>query len=92
VQKSLDLLPGDSANLNAFCAASIAAEDSNSRPGRFQKLREELDQRVIGTILDRRGLQPYLQCAAHFAGEFVPTGPGLDADGKDRRTVALLNF
>jgi len=87
----LGLLPGHSSNLNPFGAASIAAEDSNSRLRRFQKPREKLDQGVIGTVLDCRGLQANFQRASHFAGDFILAGAGLDADRKDRGASLFLN-
>src|SRR5207302_3337915 len=40
-QQRQDLLPGNTVDFNAFRAASFAAQNSNSRPGCFQKLRQE---------------------------------------------------
>src|SRR5215472_8192603 len=51
-----DLLPSHAANFDAFRAASIAAENSNSRLGRFQKLRQEFDECFIGATLQGRSV------------------------------------
>jgi hypothetical protein len=45
-----DLLPGDTADFDAFCAASLAAQESNSGFGRFQNAGEEFDQGLVGAI------------------------------------------
>ena len=87
----LGLLPGHSSNLNPFGAVSIAAEDSNSRLRRFQKLGEKLDECVIGAVLHCRSLQSYFQRAVHFSGEFIFAGAGLDADGENCCAFAFLN-
>jgi len=85
-----DLLPSHAANFDAFRAASIAAENSNSRLGRFQKLRQEFDECFIGATLQGRSLQSHLQRAAHFSGDFVFARPGLYAHREKHRAISFL--
>ncbi|HEV2195263.1 MAG TPA: hypothetical protein VGR55_06755 [Candidatus Acidoferrum sp.] len=88
----MNLARGHSANLDTFYTATIAAEDSNSRPGRFQKLRERLDERVIGVVLHCRSLQPNFKRAVHFPGELVFAGAGLYTNRDYRGAVTLLDL
>src|SRR5690349_15326298 len=59
LQQRKDLLPGHTADFDAFCAASFTALNSISRPGRFQKLCQEFHQRLVRAVFDSRRLQPY---------------------------------
>src|SRR5216110_2216567 len=51
-QQRKDLLPGHTADFDAFRSASFTAQNSNSRPGRFQKLRQEFRQRLVGAVVN----------------------------------------
>ena len=89
-EQRLDLMPSHAANFDAFHAASIAAQDSNSRLGRFQKMRQEFDERFIGATFHGRSLQSHLQGAAYFSGNFVFARPGLYAHRENHRAIAFL--
>ena len=49
-----DLLLGYASDFQALLAASFAAQNSNSRPGCFQKLRQEFHQRLVRAVLNRQ--------------------------------------
>ena len=81
------LKPGDAAYFDAFYAASVAAEDSNSASRCFQKLGEQSDQGFVGAAFHRGSLQADFDGASHFAGDFIAFGARLDADGKNDRAA-----
>jgi hypothetical protein len=87
-----DLLAGHAANFDAFRAASIAAENSNSGLARFQKLRQEFDERFIGPTFRSRRLQSHLQRAANFSGDLVFARPRLNAHQENDGAISFLDL
>ena len=63
----------NSANLQAFHAAALTAEDSNSGFRCFQKRREIFDNRLVSSIFDGGSLNPQLQRSLDDSGNFVAT-------------------
>src|SRR5947199_9802006 len=59
-QQRKDLLSGHTADFDAFRAASFTTQNSNSRSGCFQKLRQEFHQRLVRPAFNRWPLQPLL--------------------------------
>src|SRR6267142_894314 len=59
-QEIQNLLPCHAANLDSLHAASFAAKNINSRPGRFQKLRQQFDERLVCTVFHGWSSEPYL--------------------------------
>lgn len=81
-KKPLYLQARNAEEFDALGATLFAAPDSNSGFGGFQKAGEKLDKRFIGTVFDGWGAQADLQCAVHYAGNFIAAGAGLNADGE----------
>jgi len=52
VQQRFDLLARDALDNNTLCSTVMAAEDSNSRLGSFQKIGKEFAEGVIGAIFE----------------------------------------
>lgn len=82
-EQLIDLLFGYAADFDAFCAASLAAQESNSGFGRFQKVGKEFDQGFVGAVFQRGSLQANFDGAGHFAGDFIAGSAGLDAHLKN---------
>ena len=89
-KQRLDLLASHAANFDAFRAASIAAENSNSGLGCFQKSRQEFDERFIGPTFHGRRPQSHLQRAANFSGDLVFARPRLYAHRENDRAISFL--
>jgi hypothetical protein len=81
-EQLFDLPLGDAADFDAFCAASLAAQESNSGYVRFQKAGEEFNERLVGAVFQGGSLQANLNGSGYFAGDFIVAGAGLDAHGK----------
>ena len=52
MQQRFDLLARDAVDNNTLCSTVMAAEDSNSRLGSFQKIGKEFAEGVIGAIFE----------------------------------------
>jgi hypothetical protein len=82
----------DAANLNSFDPAAAAAEDSNSRLGRFQKLRQIFAECGIRAIFQRWSLQAHFKRTFDHTADFVAAGAGLNADRKNHAFGRLAYF
>ena len=78
----------NSANFNAFHAAALAAEDSNSGFPRFQKGGEVFTDDFVGAIFDGGRLDSDFERAVNDACDFIAAGARLDADLKDDTAVS----
>jgi hypothetical protein len=76
-QEVQDLLPCHAANFDSFHPASFAAKNTNSRPGRFQKLRQKFGERLVRAVFHRRGPQAHFQRPSHFACDLIFAGARL---------------
>ncbi len=85
-----DLPLGDAADFDAFDAASLAAQESNSGFRCFQKLREEIDKGLVGAVFQGRSLQANSDGSGKFAGDFVAGGAGLDAHVENDRSGSTI--
>ena len=81
----LDLPFSDTADFEVFAAASLAAEDSNSGLGGFQKMRQEFDKRFIGAAFYGGRLQANFYSAGDFASDFIFAGARLYTHSKRDR-------
>jgi hypothetical protein len=77
----------NSANLHAFHAASLAAEDSNSGFRRFQKRGEVFADSIIRAIFDGGSLDAHFERPCYDSGDFVAAGTRLHAELKDYAAV-----
>src|SRR5438874_10358966 len=68
----------------------MAAEDSNSRLGRFQKIRQVLAKSNIGAVLDGGRLQTNFQSALDYTPDFIFARARLHADQEDNCAFATL--
>jgi hypothetical protein len=84
-KQPFDLLFSYTADFEAFYAASLTAEDSNSALGSFQKLRQEFDKRFIGAAFYCGSLQSNFYSAGDFASDFIFAGARLYTHGKNDR-------
>src|SRR5437016_12926070 len=87
-----DLLLGHASDFQAFRAASFAAQNSNSRPGCFQKLRQEFHQRPVRAVLNRRRSQPPFYSSPHSPTISVLLPSRLHLTGKINLPSPPLHF
>ena len=91
-QEIQDLLPCHAANLDSLHSASLAAKNTNSRPGGFQKLRQKFDERLVRAVFHRRGPQTHFQQPSRFACDLIFAGARLDTHLKRDRVARDVFF
>jgi hypothetical protein len=71
-------------NLDALVAGFVAGSDRNVAAREVERLAQQLDQRLVGRALDRRGCETDEQGVAAPAGDRGTAGAGDDPDMKRR--------
>ena len=82
MQQLFDLPARHALDNNTLRSAAIAAEDSNSRLGPFQKSGEKFAEGLIGAIFDCRRGKPDPHGTSDYARDFIAAGARLDANRK----------